>query len=305
MNPPPAPRPSFAPRNWPGWAGVGAIWLLGRLPRGLAVWLTEATGGMLYRLAGRRRAIAERNLERCFPDLEPSRRQAILRDHFRSVGRMLAETAWSWSRRDALIDRIGEVHGLGHVEAAERAGRGVLLVTSHVTCLEIGARVAARHVWGSGIYRPLGNEVLEWYQNRCRARFCRSMLGKRNLRAAIRLLREGGVLWYAPDQDFGPEQSVFVPFFGIPAATLLATHRLPKLTGCAVVMMFPCYDRATGKYHVEFLPRLEDYPSDDPAADLARINAMIEDQVRRFPEQYWWIHRRFKTRPDGEPPFYD
>jgi KDO2-lipid IV(A) lauroyltransferase len=305
MNPPATSRPSLAPRNWPGWIGVGAIWLLGLLPRSLAAWLTERLGDLLFHMAGRRRRVAERNLERCFPEWDQGRREAILREHFRSVGRMLAETAWSWSRRDALIDQIGELHGLEHMEAARQKGRGVLMVTSHNTCLEIGARIAAGQIPTSGLYRPLNNEVLEWYQNRCRTRYARSMLSKRNLRGAVRLLRGGGVLWYAPDQDFGPAESLFAPFFGIQTATLLATHRLPRMTGCAVVMMFPRYDRSTRTYHVQLMPQLRDYPTDEPLADLTRINAIIEEQVRRSPADYWWIHRRFKTRPEGEPPFYD
>ncbi len=131
------------------------------------------------------------------------------------------------------------------------------------------------------------------------------MISKRDARTAVRLLRRGGVLWYAPDQDFGPEQSLFAPFFGIQTATLLATHRLARLTGCAVVPMFPLYDPQQRRYRVTLLPALEHFPSDDPAADLARVNAIMEQQVRRAPEQYWWVHRRFKTRPPGDAPFYE
>jgi KDO2-lipid IV(A) lauroyltransferase len=130
------------------------------------------------------------------------------------------------------------------------------------------------------------------------------MISKRDMRAAIRYLRGGGVLWYAPDQDFGPKQSEFVAFFGIPAATLVATVRLVELTGCRVVPMFPRYDAPTGQYVVTFHPPLDDFPSGDIVKDLARVNALLEEQVRAAPEQYWWIHRRFKTRPQGESPFY-
>ncbi len=130
------------------------------------------------------------------------------------------------------------------------------------------------------------------------------MISKRDLRGMVRFLRSGGYLWYAPDQDFGPRQSVFAPFFGIQTATLLATQRLPVMTGCLVMTMFPHFDRETGRYRVEVSPPIEGFPSGDAEADLARINAILESQVRRAPEQYWWIHRRFKTRPPGEPPFY-
>ena len=298
-------RPSLAPRHWGGWAAVALIWLLGKLPRVLALWLTEGLGLLLYPVAKRRRQVAERNLERCFPEWPEEQRQALVREHFRSLGRMLAEMAWSWSANDRRIDRISEVEGVEHLESIRRSGRGVLVVTSHNTCLEIGARILTRHYPGSGVYRPLRNEVIEWFQNRCRGRYARSMLSKRNMRAAIRVLRDGEMLWYAPDQDFGPEQSEFVPFFDIPAATLLATHRLPRMTGCAVVMMFPRYDRKTRRYHVELMPEVQNFPSTDAVEDLSRVNALIENSVLRAPEQYWWIHRRFKTRPPGEPPFYE
>jgi KDO2-lipid IV(A) lauroyltransferase len=157
---------------------------------------------------------------------------------------------------------------------------------------------------GSGMYRPLGNEVLEWYQNRGRAWYAEGMISKRDIRRAVRYLRAGGVLWYAPDQDFGAAHSAFVPFFGVPTATLLASHRLPRMTGCRVMAMMPRFDRGSGGYVVELSPLLEDYPGEDPLRDLERINALLEAQVRSAPEQYWWIHRRFKTRPPGEPDFY-
>jgi KDO2-lipid IV(A) lauroyltransferase len=130
------------------------------------------------------------------------------------------------------------------------------------------------------------------------------MISKREMRGAIRLLRDGGLVWYAPDQDFGRDQSVFAPFFGIQTATLLATHRLAQLTGCAVVPMFPVYDEMTRRYTIHFLPALEFFPGTDAVPDLARVNAIMEVQIRAAPAQYWWIHRRFKTRPDGEAPFY-
>jgi KDO2-lipid IV(A) lauroyltransferase len=260
----------------------------------------------MFRLMKRRRLVAERNLERCFPEKTSAERSAILRDCFKALARSLAETAWSWSGSDKQVRSLGEVHGLEHLRAAREGGRGVLLVTSHSTCLEIGGCLMIRaHPGVSGVYRPLKNQVIEWYQTRGRCRYADGMITKRDARGAVRLLREGGVLWYAPDQDFGASQSVFAPFFGIATATLLATHRLPRMADCAVVPMFPRYDVERGCYNVKILPALENFPTRDPVADLSRINALIESHVRQAPEQYWWIHRRFKTRPEGEEPFYD
>jgi len=221
------------------------------------------------------------------------------------VARSLFEAAWSWSAAARRIQRMGRVEGLEHLEAARQSGRGVMLVTAHVTCLEIGARVLAERVPIAAVYRPLKSPVLEWYQNRSRLAYGEAVIGKREVRDAVKLLRRGGLVWYAPDQDFGPGQSLFVPFFGIPAATLLATHRLARLTGCSVVPMFPVYDAQKRHYTVHIQPALESFPGPDAGADLARINALMEAHIRSAPEQYWWIHRRFKTRPGGEAPFYD
>ena len=198
------------------------------------------------------------------------------------------------------------MQGFELVEDALASGKGVLVVTAHVTSLEVGAAVLGLTTKerAKGVYRPLSNAVMEWYQNRGRASYAGGMIPKRDMRSAVRHLRKGGLLWYAPDQDFGPEQSVFAPFFGIQTATLLATQRLPKMTGCQVLTMMPRYCHKARAYVVEVAGPLQDYPGEDPDADLARINALLEEQIRKAPEQYWWVHRRFKTRPPGEEDFY-
>ncbi|MEE4172713.1 MAG: LpxL/LpxP family Kdo(2)-lipid IV(A) lauroyl/palmitoleoyl acyltransferase [Xanthomonadales bacterium] len=297
-------RPSLAPRNWPGWIGVALLWCLGHLPRRLGLLLVRPLGPLMRLALGSRRRIAERNLEVCLPDLPSDQRDRVLRESFDALARMLVETAWCWAGRPPTLAPLVDDSGYEHIETVREAGRGLLLVTAHVTCLEMGARAIGERFAGQGVYRPLGNPVLEWYQNRGRSRYARGMLSKRDLRGAVRLLRRGGMLWYAPDQDFGPQESVFAPFFGVQTATLLATHRLPALTGCRVVVMMPRYDRERDRYVVEVTPPLEAFPGDDPVADLARINALLEAQVRKAPDQYWWVHRRFKTRPEGEPDFY-
>lgn len=255
-----------------------------------------------------RRRIVERNLERCFPELDAARRNELLKASFTSLARTVFETAWAWSPSKRL-DRMGRADGFSNLTQFSKAGRGMLILTLHSTCLEIGAHyfglgLKRNGIESAGIYRPLRSPVLEWYQNRGRSRYADSMISKRDMRSAIRLLRRGGAVWYAPDQDFGPRESVFAPFFNIPAASLLATRKLAQLTGCAVVPMYPYYDAGLACYRVEVLPALEDFPGEDAVADLARINRVTEDLIRSRPEQYWWVHRRFKTRPPGEPPFY-
>jgi len=299
-------RPPLTPRYWAGWLGAGLLWLIGKTPQSVALALSGPLAFLMTRAMGRRRQVAERNIERCFPGLDSEQRAELLAGCFRSLARMLFEVAWSWSASDRFMNRIRSTEGLEHLKEAAAAGRGVLLVTAHFTCLEIGGRLAALAFGdAAGMYRPLRSPVLEWYQNRGRSRYAVCMIEKSDLRGAVRYLRGGGVLWYAPDQDFGAKRSVFAPFFGLQTATVVATERLVQLTGCAVVPMFPVYDASSRRYTVKFWPALEDFPTGQVVADLTRINALLEEHVRQAPEQYWWIHRRFKTRPPGEPPFYD
>ena len=306
-SPPVPPRPPCTLRNLPAWLVVGLLWLLGKAPQWLALALTVPLAALMRTAMRRRCKIARRNIERCFPALTEAEKVSLVRYSFRALARAVFEIAWAWSASDDCMRRMSRVEGLDNLLAARAGGRGVLLITAHLSCLEIGARMMVLGLDPgtpvSGIYRPLRNPVLEWYQNRGR-RYGASMISKRDMRAAIRLLSSGGLVWYAPDQDFGRKQSEFAPFFGIQTATLLATRRLPLMTGCAVVPMFPVYDETARRYAIRFLPALESFPGPDATADLARVNAIMEQQIRSAPQQYWWIHRRFKTRPEGEESFY-
>lgn len=299
-------RPSFAPRNWGGWISVGFIWLMGRMPQRLGIALSVPLAWLILRLMKRRREVAERNIERCYPELSQQDRDSLVKDHFRSLARMLFETAWTWTSSDKRLQRWGQAENAEYANRITREGRGVLLITAHSTCLELGGWFGVKALdkpWA--VYRPLRNPVIDWYSIRCRARYLDGTISKRVFRTMIRFLRDGGLLWYAPDQDFGPKLSIFAPFFGIEAATLGAIVLLVQKSGCAVVPMFPAYDEKTRRYVARFQPALENFPSGDAVADLARINAIMEKHIRQWPAQYWWVHRRFKTRPEGEPPFYD
>ena len=266
--------------------------------------LVSPLAPLMRRTMGSRVRIARRNLAVCLPEKSEEERERILEESFRSLARMLAEMAWCWAGARQDLQAISTIRGLEELNEFRQTGQGLLVVTAHVTCLEVGARLLGQQFDGQGVYRPVKNPVLEWYQNRGRSHYAQGMISKRDMRAMVRYLRKGGGVWYAPDQDFGAKQSLFAPFFGVPTATLLATHRLPSMTGCKVVTMMPRYLPAEDRYEVVVSPPLEGFPSDDPEADLARINALLEAQVREAPDQYWWIHRRFKTRPEGEPDFY-
>ena len=300
-------RPSFKPRNWPGWLAVAIIWLAGQMPLGLGIALSRPLGWLALHLAGRRRHIAERNIERCFPDLAPREHDKLLKDHFRAVARMLFETAWVWTAPEKRLDSWCECEGVEFVEQARQSGRGVMLLAAHSTGIEMGGWYPARLAGKPWIvYRSLRNPVLEWFSTRARLRYIGGGLSNKGVfRNMVQHLEEGGTLWYSPDQDFGQKRSEFAPFFGIQAATLVALVQLAEQSGCVVVPLLTAFDDSSRKYVSRYLPPLEGFPSGDVVADLTRYNKMVEDHVRKWPHQYWWIHRRFKTRPEGEPPFYD
>lgn len=276
---------------------------LGRLPLGLARGLLRPLASTLRLLMRRRRAVVERNLALCFPERGEGERDALCRAHFRHLADSLAETAVVWCRPGRFDQRFGELVGLEHMRAAQASGRGVLMLTGHVTCIELGARLVGESVTARAIYRPLRQPVLEAFQNQGRARYAEAMIARDDVRSMVRHLRAGGVLWYAPDQDFGPERSAFAPFFGVPTATPTGLVDLVRLGRALVVPMYPL-KLPDGRVQVHFEAAWENYPSGDTEADLARFNAFLERYVRLNPPQYWWLHRRFKTAPPGEPDRY-
>jgi lipid A biosynthesis lauroyl (or palmitoleoyl) acyltransferase len=272
-----------------------------RLPWPLQRMLGRAIGALLRLLLPGRRRVAERNLELCFPELGATEREALLREHFAALGTSLFEFGRAWWGSVAPMRRGLVVEGLEHIEAARAAGRGVIVVSGHFTTLEICGRLMCDHVPLAGMYRPHAEPAMEWAVRRGRARYAAAMFPKQDVRGAVRHLRQGGLLWYAPDQDPSRGDAVYVPFFGRPAHSLTSTHTLARLSGAAVVL-FQHVRRPDGGYTLGLRP-LPDFPGTDPAADTARVIAGIEEMVRAAPAQYLWIHRRFKRQPDGRSPY--
>jgi KDO2-lipid IV(A) lauroyltransferase len=290
--------PPRSPRTWPAWAGIGALALMARLPWPLQRMLGRILGVGLQALLRRRRRIAARNLELCFPEATPRERAVLLRRHFQALGIALFEFGRAWWG-SVQPQRAGlRIEGVAHIEAALARGRGVIVVSGHFTTLEMCARLACDAVPRAGMYRPYPQAAMEWAVLRGRSHYAAGMFAKQDVRGAVKHLKRGGLLWYAPDQDPSKGDSVFVPFFGQPAKSLSSTHQLARLSGAAVVM-FQHWRRDDGGYTLRFWPALEHFPSEDAAADTARVISAIETMAREAPEQYLWIHRRFKRRPDG------
>jgi KDO2-lipid IV(A) lauroyltransferase len=292
----------MAPRHWPTWLGIGAMALLARLPWALQRWLGRALGALLRMALRERRAIAMRNLELCFPQLDIAAREALLREHFAAIGIGLFEFARAWWGSIAPLRRGVVVEGLEHLETARAGGRGVIVVSGHFTTLEICGRLMCDYAPLAGMYRPHAQPAMEWAVRRGRARYAAAMFPKQDVRGAVRHLKRGGLLWYAPDQDPSRGDSVFVPFFGQPAHSLTSTHQLARLSGAAV-LFYQHARRDDGGYTLRLFPASAGFPGKDALADTAEVMAAIESMVRAAPAQYLWIHRRFKRQPEGRSPY--
>ena len=270
---------------------------LARLPWGLQRWLGAGVGWLALRLLPDRREAARANLALCMPELDDTQRDALLRENFRDVGIGLFEFARAWWGDATPMRRSARIEGLEILQALQAEGRGVLLVSGHFMTLEMCGRLLCDHVDVAGMYRKHRSPVMEWAVLRGRLRYASAMFGNGDTRAAIRHLKRGGFLWYAPDQDMRGKDTVFAPFFGIPASTITATHQLARISGCAVVPFF--HRREGARYLLRIAPPLAPFPTDDATADSACVNEAIEAMVREAPSQYLWIHRRFKRQPDG------
>lgn len=286
------------------WVGVGLAWLLARLPWPLQRVLGRALGAFMRVTMRSRRRVVERNLALCFPELDARQRDALLRENFAAVGIGVFEFARAWWGSIAPMRATARITGLDHLREAQASGRGVMLISGHFMTLELCGRLLCDHIALAGMYREHDQAALEWAVKRGRLRYASAMFTREELRPALRHLKQGGMLWFAPDQETMRGDSVFVPFFGHAAWSLTSTHQLARLSGAAV-LPFAHRRETDGSYTLEVKPPLADFPGKDATHDTARVMAEIEALVRTAPTQYLWLHQRFKRRPDGAPSLYD
>ncbi|MBS0488163.1 MAG: LpxL/LpxP family Kdo(2)-lipid IV(A) lauroyl/palmitoleoyl acyltransferase [Proteobacteria bacterium] len=293
-----------SPRHWPSWIGLGVVRLIAKLPYRALRLLGRGLGMLTAYLPGARRRVAQCNLELCFPGLSDAERAQLLRRNLADLGCMLVEFAFAWFGSDRAIARTPcAIEGLEHLERCRAQGRGVLLVGAHFSHLELCARLVSQRIRIAGMYRVMDDPVFEHAVLHARLHYADAMFAKDELRASVKYLKRGGTLWYAPDQDMRGKDTVFAPFFGVSASTLTATHHLARLSGAAVIPFFHKRE-PRGGYAIRLEAPLENFPSTDIVTDTARINACIERMVREAPAQYLWVHKRFKTRPEGAPAIY-
>ncbi len=299
-------RASFLhPRYWLTWFGLGVLFLLVQLPypvlNRLGIWL----GRTSMRFLKRRVLITRRNLQLCFPDLPSDQVEARIVSNFESLGMGLLETGMAWFWSDARVKRWFDVSGLHNLKKAQENKQGVLVIGVHFMSLELGGRAMGLCQPMMAMYRPHNNKAMEFVQTWGRMRSNKAMLDRKDLRGMVHALKKGEAVWFAPDQDYGPRGSVFAPLFAVDqAATTSGTFMLARLAKPALVTVV-LVRKALGKgYELVIQPQLQDYPIDNEMAAAAYMNRVIEKEIMRAPDQYLWLHRRFKNRPAGTPSLY-
>ncbi len=293
-----------SPRVWPTWLAVGTGWLVGRLPIGLVFPLGKTLGRLMFAVGGSRRRITEVNLKLCFPDQSDEQLRVLAKAVFEAVAIGILEMCIAWLNPRRNLSQRVSVHGREHLDKALAMGRGVIVLGGHFATMDAVAQTLGE-LGCDVMYRENKNPVWEWLQVYGRSHYFEGVVERQDTRTTLRMLKAGRAIWYAADQDYGPKHSVFAPFFGIETATITATSRFARFNDSPVLMMSQHRDYAARRWSITFGPPLENYPTDDDRADAARTNQLVEAEVRKHPEQYLWVHKRFKTRPPGEPSFYD
>ena len=293
-----------APETWPIWIGMGLLRLACLLPHRIALALGRVLGRIAHRLGGSRRAVVRRNIELCFPELSTAERDALAREHFKALGMMLIETGLGRWATDRHLQSITTLSGVEHVQQALESGRGVILLSAHITTLEIMGRVLAKAIPPfDAVFRKNRSEFMTELQRSGREVSADTTIEKRDIKKMVRSLRNARAVWYAPDQSYNRKGAEVIEFFGVPAMHTTATSTLARLGKAVTIPFFPLR-RPDGSYEMTLLPPLDGFPSDDPVADTRRYVELLEAQVRKAPEQYFWIHRKFKDLPDEYPDYY-
>lgn len=290
----------MSPRYWPTWLVYWILRLIALLPFAAQISLGRGLGRLSLILARDRRKACEINIRLCFPELTESEQADLVKKVFISNGIGLTEIAMAWFSNPKRFEGKIDVHGLENLHKAQSKGRGVLLVGAHFSTLEIGGLLYSTVGDLDATYRPNKNPLFDAIMFNGRKRNVCGVFDRKDIRQAMRSLKAGRVLWYAPDQDYGVKNSVFAPFFGVPAATITATSRFAKFNDSVIVFFSHYRNEDNSGYHIHFSDPLEGYPTGDELRDATIINQHIEAAIRKQPDQYLWLHKRFKTQAGGK-----
>lgn len=297
----------FHPKLWPTWLLVALWWLLVQvLPFRVQMFLGARLGRLAGHMSKLRSHITRTNLRLCFPNANKEERERLYVESMEAAGRAFFESgmAWFWPRWR--LQKRYRIEGLEHLQRARDEGRGVIFLGIHFTTIEMCAAFMNISWSIDGFYRPHKNAVYEFVQKHGRERHNpdSNTIPRKDVRGIIRALKKGRVINYTTDQDFGRKHSVFVPFFGIPTATVTAPSQLAKLSGALAIPYTTGANKDFSGYEIKIYPPIENFGSGDEMEEAAAFNQFVEARVRENPGQYLWSHRRFKTRPDGDQDFY-
>lgn len=300
------PLKFYAPQYWGTWLALGLLRSFSLLPYGGLVKLSNVLSKLIFPLAKRRRHIIKTNIDLCFPEKTVAERKRLVRDAFTSTIMAIFEISFSWWANKEQIKDLHTVDGIEHLNKAIAKNKGVILLVSHFTTMEIAGSFLYSHINNLQIvYKRSNYPLLEYFIQKKRVeKGCSALIKHKSLREIVRSVKNGNVVWFAPDQDIGTKDSVFAPFMGVMASTLTSTQRLAKITGAPVVPFYVERSNKSKGYIMHISPELQNFPTDDDVQDATTINHAIEKQVRQTPEQYLWAHRRFKSRPIGEADVY-
>jgi len=294
----------IAPSTWPTWLGLGLLRIVCWLPHSVAMACGRVLGRFAHAVSAERRAIVRRNIELCFPEFTIEQRNDLAREHFLALGMSMIEMGLGrWASDEHLLS-MTTLEGVNHVLDAVNDGKGVILLSAHFTTLEISGRVVTLNVPPyDAVYRKNRKEFMTELLRTGRERSAANTIEKRDIKKMVRSLRDGRIVWYAPDQSYNRKGSEVIKFFGVPSMHTTATSTLARLGNAVVVPYFP-RRLENGRYQLTMLPPIEDFPSDDPVADSEKYVKILEERIRLCPEQYFWVHRKFKTLPEPFPDYY-
>jgi len=304
----PPPFSSFTHiKYWPTWISISLFFILAWMPFGVRLKVGKILGMLTYWLARERRYITRINIRMCFPELDETQQDQLVKKSFQENGIGLVETTTGWVRKPGTFRDQTTLIGLDKLEEAQALGRGILLIGAHYSTLDFGANLLSLFHPFAVTYRPHRNALFDAFMLRGRLSNCNGVFDRNDIRGTFRHLKEGKTVWYAPDQDYGPGHAVYAPFFGNNAATITASSRFASFNSSPAFLIRQHRVNRTQKYETEFIPLPASFPSDDANADAALINSYIENAIRKYPEQYLWMHKRFKTQPGGKPesPYID
>lgn len=293
----------WLPANLLATLGILLLKAAGKLPLAWGQALGRWLGRAAYLIFPYRKRIAAINVRICFPELSEREQKAIVHAHYEAMGIGIFELAAAWYKPAAELQSMAEIIGLEHIKEISATGRGTLLLTAHFTTLELMGRILSTYHSFSCLYRKPNQPVIAAEMTRCRDKMISGTIHFDQIQDLIRALRDGQTVWYAPDQGKRIKYSALVPFFGEPAITNTATGRIARMGRAAIIPFFG-YRKPDGRYRIEVLPEMTAIPSGDDEADALAINQLLESYIRKAPEQYFWLHKRFKRRGPDLPDVY-